>query len=122
MQKALFRKHLLSFIRHETNNIPNVHNAKGVKPLTRLRVGVSHLKEHKFRHNFEDTINPLCSCGNFVESTAHFFLHCTHFSNERLTHITKIKDIDKRIFEENNFLITQILLSGDENLSIKAWL
>ena len=122
MQKALFRKHLLSFIRHETNNIFNVHNAKGVKLLTRLRVGVSHLKEHKFRHNFEDTINSLCSCGNFVESTAHFFLHCTHFSNERLTHITKIKDIGKRIFEENNFLMTQILLSGDEKLSIKAWL
>ena len=70
---ALFRKHLLSFIRPEANNIFNVHNAKGIKLLTRLRVGFSHLKEHKFRHNFVDAINPLCSCGNFVESTTHFF-------------------------------------------------
>ena len=45
---ALFRKHLLSFIRPEANNIFNVHNAKGIKLLTRLRVGFSHLKEHKF--------------------------------------------------------------------------
>ena len=115
---ALFRKHLLSFIRPEANNIFNVHNAKGIKLLTRLRVGFSHLKEHKFRHNFVDAINPLCSCGNFVESTAHFFLHCTHFSNQRLTLINKIKDIDKHIFDKNDSLITQTLLFGDEKLSI----
>ena len=64
---ALFRKHLLSFIRPEANNIFNVYNTKGIKLLARLRVGFSHLKEHKFRHNFVDAINPFCSCENFVE-------------------------------------------------------
>ena len=64
---ALFRKHLLSFIGSEANNIFNVHNAKGIKLFARLRVGFSHLKEHKFRHNFVDAINPFCSCENFVE-------------------------------------------------------
>ena len=113
---ALFRKHLLSFIRPEANNIFNVHNAKGIKLLTRLRVGFNHLKEHKFQHNFVDAINPLC--GNFGESTTHFFLLCTHFSNQMLTLINKIKDIDKRIFDKNNSLITQTLLFGDEKLSI----
>ena len=49
---ALFRKHLLSFIRPEANNISNVHNAKRIKLLTRLRVGFCHLKEGKFQHNF----------------------------------------------------------------------
>ena len=44
---ALFRKHLLSFIRPEVNNIFSVHNAKSIKLLTKLRYGVSHLKEHK---------------------------------------------------------------------------
>ena len=56
---ALFRKRLLSFIRPEANNIFNVHNAKGIKLLTRLPVGFSHLKIQKFRHNFVDAINPL---------------------------------------------------------------
>ena len=74
---ALFRKHLLSFI--------------GLKLLTSLRVGFSHLKEHKFRHNFVNPINPLCSCENFVESTTHFFLHCTHFSNQSWLSLTKSK-------------------------------
>ena len=73
------------FIRPEANNIFNVYNAKGIKLLTRLRAGFSHLKEHKFRHNFVDTINPLCSCGNFAEPTTHFFLHCAHFLFSVLT-------------------------------------
>ena len=89
-----------------------------INMLIRLRVGFSHLKERKFRYNFVDAINPLCSCGNFVESTTHFFLHCTHFSNQRLTLINKIKDIDKHIFDKNDSLITQTLLFGDEKLSI----
>ena len=115
---AFFRKHLLSFIRPKADHIFNVHNAKGIKLLTRLGVGFSHLREHKFRHNFEDAINPLCSCGKFVESTAHFFLYCAYFSNQRLALINKIKDIDKRIFDKNDCFITQTLLFGDEKLSI----
>ena len=63
---ALFRKHLLTFIRTEVNIIFNVNNAKGIKILSRLRVGFRHLKKQKFQHNFEDSINPSCSCGNFV--------------------------------------------------------
>ena len=40
--------------------------------LTRLRLGLSHLRKHKLKHGFQDMINPLCSCGNDVESTEHF--------------------------------------------------
>ena len=36
------------------------------KFLTRLRLKFSHLKEHKFRHGFADTINPMCACGEDV--------------------------------------------------------
>ena len=41
----------------------------GVKLFTRLRLQFSHLNEHKFRHGFCDTINPMCSCGTEVETT-----------------------------------------------------
>ena len=30
----------------------NIHNLVGLQLLTRLRVGLSHLNEHKFKHNF----------------------------------------------------------------------
>ena len=86
--------------------------------MTRLRIGFSHIKKHKSRHNFLDAINPLCSCRNFVELTALFCHHCTHFSNQRLTLINKIKDTDKRIFNKNDPLIAQTHLFGDEKLSI----
>ena len=34
----------------------------GIRLLTRLRLGCSHWREHKFRHNFKDILNPLWSC------------------------------------------------------------
>ena len=53
----------------------NIHNPVGLKLLTRLRVGLSHLNGYKFKHNFPNCINPLCSCSLEVESATHFFLH-----------------------------------------------
>ena len=48
----------------------------------RLRLGFSHLK-HKFKHNFQDLVDPLCSVGIEIESTKHFLLHCANFSIQR---------------------------------------
>ena len=42
--------------------VPQCYNAKGMKYLTGLRVNFSHLCDHKFKHSFRDTINPLCTC------------------------------------------------------------
>ena len=54
---------LLEFIRTSSNSVFNCHNSKGIKLITRLRLGLSHLREHKLRHNFQDTLNPICSWG-----------------------------------------------------------
>ena len=32
---------------------------KTFKLLTRMQLGLSHLAEHKFRHNFQDCLNPI---------------------------------------------------------------
>ena len=45
----VFKKRLLSFIRPMPNSIYNIHNPLGVIYLTRLRIGFSNLKEHKFK-------------------------------------------------------------------------
>ena len=44
------------------NPIYNMFNPKGLKYLTRLRLRLSHLNEHQFKHNFQDCINALCTC------------------------------------------------------------
>ena len=71
IQKApslnIFKKNILKFIRLTANNIFGCHNLKGIKYLTRLRLGLSHLYEHKFKNNFQDTLNPLCTCSCDVE-------------------------------------------------------
>ena len=75
----IFRKSILKFIRPSANSLFNCHNPKGIKFITRLRLGLSHLREHKFKHSFQDSLNPFCSCGLDIESTAHFLLHCSMY-------------------------------------------
>ena len=71
----------------------SIYDPLGIKILNRLRVDFSHLNEHKFRHNFLDTLNPLCSCSLEIESTAHFFLCCRYFNNIRITIMNELNDI-----------------------------
>ena len=37
-----------------------------------LESSFSYLNEHKFRPNFLDPLNPMCSCGSEPETTATF--------------------------------------------------
>ena len=48
----VFKKSLFKFIRAIPNSVFGVADMYGIKLLTRLHVGLSHLTEHKFRHNF----------------------------------------------------------------------
>ena len=48
----VFKKELLKFIRPEPNCTYNINDIKGLKLLTILRLGLSHLSDDKFRHNF----------------------------------------------------------------------
>ena len=70
-----FKSKLLAFIRPVQRSIYNVLNRQGLKFLTRFHLRLSHLNKHRFRHNFKECINPLCSCSLEVANTLHFF--CT---------------------------------------------
>ena len=49
-------KNLLNFIQPFGNSIFDIHNPLGIKLLTRLRLGLNHLHEHKFTHSFQYTL------------------------------------------------------------------
>ena len=117
---SIFKKHLLSFIRPVHNSIFNCHDKIGIKFLTRLRVGLSHLRKHKFKHSFQDSVNPLCDCSCEIESTSHFLLHCLHFCNERKILLSKIKEIDNTILSKNGSSITHILLFSDSSFNTQT--
>ena len=107
---SMFTK-ILQIIRPSPNSVYNCHHAKGIK-LQDLKLGLSHLREYKFKHSFHDSINPLCNCGCDVQSTIHFFLHCPFFINERRTLISTISSIDTKLDNTDSFL-TQISLFGN---------
>ena len=58
-QIGVFKKMIITEKRE--NSLFSIHNPVGVKLLTRLRLQLSHLTEHTFRHDFEDTISHMCS-------------------------------------------------------------
>ena len=91
---------------------------KGVKLLTRLRVGLSHLRKHKFRHSFQDTLNPKCDCGKYIKITSHYLLHCPDYLQEWETLLNTISCIVPNIFYLNNDQLTEILLYGKKILII----
>ena len=74
---------------------------------------MSHLREHKFKHNFQDCLNPICSCGLDIESTSHFLLHCPTFNDERYTLLSTLNNIDCTLLELTKSSLSQTLLYGN---------
>ena len=114
---SIFKSNILKFIRPSPNSVYNCHNPRGICLITRLRLGLSHLREHKFKHGFQDTLNPLYSCGNDVESTEHFLLHCLQFVNERRTVLTTLGNFNCSLLKHTSKVLTQTLLFGNTSLS-----
>ena len=59
----------------------------------------------------------LCSCGNDIESTIHFFLHCANLTTQRQTLLNKLKSIYASILAENENLVVRTLLFGRPNFT-----
>ena len=106
----VFKNRLLKFICPSGSSVFNCHNPRGVKLLTRLRLALNHLLEDKFKHGFKDSLNPICSCNNDIETSAHFLLHYPHYSNERSIFLNTIRNINWHIFDKNYLQTTETLL------------
>ena len=101
-----------------------IYDLLGIKLLTRLRLGFSHLSEHKFRHNFADSLNPLCYCSLETEPTLHFFLRYQDYTTLRRAFMTHLKNINDVIMSLNESDLLYVTLYGgkkfenDMNISI----
>ena len=92
-----FKNSLLSFIRPLNIDIFGIHNSVELQLLARLRLGLSYLNEHKFKHNFRDFLNLLCSCIVKPETTSHYLLRCHLLQIQWRTLFNYIKEIDEHI-------------------------
>ena len=111
LEKRRWYRKLCCFIRTSVSTTLNSHNPKGFKLLIRLSLASSHLREHKFEHSFQDSLNAICSCGNDIEMSAHYLLQCPNFSNERPLFLNIIGSIDKNILKRNDLQVTETLLT-----------
>ena len=87
--------------------------------MTQLCLGLSHLCEYKFNHNFQNCINLLCSCGMDIESKSHFFLHCPLFDDKGITLLSTLNKIDCKLIETNESSLMEALLLGNSLFDLK---
>ena len=87
-----------------------------LKLLTRLRLGLTHLNEHRFNHNFQNCINPLCTCSLKVESTVHFFFHSHHYHNIRAILLNSLEVMHTNLLKLSEEQLTKVLLYGFSQL------
>ena len=107
---------LKNFFSLNQRSLFSIHDPVGVKLLTRLQLQFSHLKEHKFCHNFKDYVSPMCDWGAETETTSHFFLRCQFIANERqklrddvyqlhasIKHLNEESSIDVQLYGSDRF-------------------
>ena len=97
------------------HKIYGIYDPFGVELIHRLRLGFSHLREHKLRRNFVDTVNPLCSCTLETEITERFFLCCQNNFSARLTFMNEVNNISNAINYLNSTDFIRLILYGDKN-------
>ena len=106
---------LLKIFYRMGNSTYKIYDPLGIKLLARLRLGFSHLSEHKFGHNFADSLNPLCSCSLETEPTLHFFLRCENCTILRRALKIDLKNIDDAIMSLNESDLLPLMLYGSKN-------
>ena len=112
---SVFRNALLDFMQPTANSTFG-SNVSGLKLLTRLRVGFSHLRQHKFKHNFQGKLNRLFLC-SLVAEDYHLFMCCQHFSNQQNALFAQnvlfddLNSINSEILKMTENVIVQVLLT-----------
>ena len=115
-----FKETIISFIRPKENSVFAIHDTKGLKLLTRLMLNFSHLNEHKFRHGFRDTVDPMSKFGLETERALHFLLSCRLYSPIRTELLDEISPVDVSFTNCPDEKFLNILLYGSEYFSVKT--
>ena len=115
-----FKRAIFDFIRPSPAPTFKIFDNKGLVLLTRLRVGFSHLQEHKLRHGFLNLNDPFCSCRtNSIETTEHYLLQCSNFSSCRSTLFNDLQN-EVNILPFNVTTLSRILLFGHSEFDNEA--
>ena len=111
----------LALIKPSEKSIYNIYDPQGSTILNRFRLRFSHLREHKFRNNFADTVNPLCSCVLETESAHHFFLRCQNYVSFRTALMNELSSINCEIVSLRPSTLPEAILYGDNMLNDNSY-
>ena len=86
--------------------------------MTQLRVGLNPLRKYKHDHNFADTTDEFCMCGDGVEDLPHYLLDCHYLSLIRNTLLDRVSVlIGKNILIFTRKKVVNLLLYGSNDYS-----
>ena len=88
----------------------DIHDVKGVRLLTKLRLKFSALIDHCFRIRL-DCLTPLCNCGVEKEDNEHYLLHRLKFDLMRADLFDQLSEIPTLDIDGMNSKILCSLLS-----------
>jgi len=112
-----FKASILSLIRPKMNSIFDIHDPPSIKWLYQLRVGLSCLLDHKWKHGFKDIPSDKCQVCNCTESVDHYFLHCTRFIDARSILFVSLEDLNINFYQLVSHAKLKLLLYGDKSFS-----
>lgn len=105
---GIFRNNILELIRPKPNSFFNCCNLKGIMQISRLRLELIQLSDHKFNFNFQIFLNLLSSWGSSVEINSDFLLHCPIFNDRKHVFL----NIDFKILESIDSTVLYLMI-GD---------
>ena len=115
---SMLKKKILAIIRLNPKSVFDVCDPKGISILIQLRVDLSTLNYHKFKHYFRNTLNLLYPISNGIENTEHYFMlyqaYCT-IRRDLLTFINNILNLYGFRNLSNEELLTIVLCGYDSN-------
>ena len=110
----------MKVIRTKENSVLGVSDIYGIKLLTCLRLNFSHLNEHKFRNNFNDTINLMYNCGAATETTIHYLLRCRLYSVQSPELLNGVYRLDSTLQNSSEDPLLIVLLYGSEKFTLNV--
>ena len=116
---TVLKAHLNKLFRPNCKSIFGIHNREGIRKIFQLRVGLSPLRSHKFRHNFKDTPIDTCSCGLEAEDTKHFLFSCPLYTRPRATLAASVVTILTHSSLNHLANSVSLYLYGHVSLSVK---
>ena len=65
-------------------------------------------------------VSPMCYCGQDIETTTHFLLHCPNYHCARKTLFHKINQVYGTILRQSDSTVAKILLFSDNKLDFET--